>query len=313
MFALIQAAVISGPSGYEDQILFSPKIFLSNLVTNIYYIFNFFPNFGTSGSNIIITVTPFILIFSTITFSYIKRVKQGITVYEVFTPMYFLLIVLWNATSQATRFLLPIYPILILYLFEFVEDVSQKTKTPGNWKWTSAVPTAIVILIFFFSYQGYYRGANFSEINDGIQTPQATQLFTYIRENTPQHAVFAFYKPRVLSLYADRSASACNTWEQSAQLESCLKRIGAEYLAIRIDDRHLLEYIYNNPDKFDLVYTNSEFSVYRYRSNCFVVSQSFRNHLHKSLYKTISSVFINITATQKTIIRRNINELSRIR
>lgn len=261
IFALIQAAAIPEANGYEDQLVFSPVSFLTSLVINIYYLLYFLPNFGTQGFSLIITVILFTLILSAMAFSYIKRVRQGITIYEVFTPIYFLLIVLWNALDQGTRFLLPIYPVLIFYLIEFIEDLSQKTL--NRQKWVSVAPAAITTLVFFSHYLRYYQSANFDEINDGIQTPQATEFFEYIHHNTPQNAVFIFFKPRALALYTERSAAACGIWEHPSVLEACFDKIDPDYIATGPDDIPLLEYIYENPDQFDQVFQNDGFSVHR--------------------------------------------------
>src|SRR5208337_2653166 len=55
----------------------------------------------------------------------IRRVRRGITLYEVFALLYIGVIVSWPA-RQGVRFLIPIIPMYILYIFQFVQNITIK-------------------------------------------------------------------------------------------------------------------------------------------------------------------------------------------
>ena len=305
VFALTQAVLIPGPSGYGDQITFSPLILTSNLILHIYHILCFLPTFGSTGPALAVTTLFYILILSAILFGYLLRIKRDFTIYEVFAPFYLLVIVLWNAANQGPRFLLPVYPILIFYLIDFVVDTGHVLSK--NKPWGYAVPACIVVLSFPWSYLRYYATANFNEVPNNFYLPQTMELFDYIRNNTPQNAVFIFFKPRVLSLYTDRKASACGVWDQPWQLEECFEQAGMDYIAIGPNDGCLLDYIHSNPNKFNKIFENNLFSLYRYLNT----GQPSSLAMEEAVLRHNRKIFAKPVLTNKTgisfIMRRTNN------
>lgn len=262
--AALQSALIPGSSGYADQLVFSLTALLNNLLHTLFYLFAFLPRFGEHGTGLVLSIFSFILFLSVMLLGFLRRVKSGLGIYEVFGPLYFAVIVAWNAADQGPRLLFPIFPLMLVYLLEVVQALAPALAK--NRKWTAVLPTALTAIFFLASGLVFYRGAEYDEMPAGPLTQDSTALFQYVRANTPQNATLVFFKPRALALYTDRRASACGARPKAAALASCFDQIGAEYVisAAAFDIYHYENLLAAQPDRFQLVYQNNSFRMYRY-------------------------------------------------
>ena len=78
------------------------------------YVFSHVPGGLTPWSGVPLTVLGVVLV-GTAVVGWFRRVREDVTVAELFLPLYFGLILLWPAVWSGDRFALPLYPLLLFY------------------------------------------------------------------------------------------------------------------------------------------------------------------------------------------------------
>jgi hypothetical protein len=164
---------------------------------------------------------------------------------------------------QGNRYLLPIIPLYILYVFKGLEAPFIK-RVPVSGHFLFGALMAIILA----SYAGAYSGKQYGPIRGGVEDPASQDIFRYIRENIPENARIVFKKPRVLALFTGRPSFVYepdfgpeNTWKM-------LHELNGEYV-LMIDfpgTRDNIEYRQTIRDRLDLlekVYSNENFTLYK--------------------------------------------------
>ena len=137
---------------------------------------------------------------------WIRRREE--TIFIVFLLIWMLLLVTWPAW-QGPRFIFPLLPIFIYFVFQGVKTAVQKIPEK-NRVWGQRVTALfwlVIIGIFLFrSGAGAYENL----IRDR-KAPDAFERFSmdvyeFIRENTPPHSIIVFFKPRAMRLFTDRDS-----------------------------------------------------------------------------------------------------------
>jgi hypothetical protein len=117
------------------------------------------------------------------------------------------------------------------------------------------------------SYVGLYTRMEFGTLREGISKPESVALFNFIRDHTSREDVFLFQKPRALALFTDRKASAIQTAASDQELWDYVGQIQATHLIaspLFADSyRRLQEFVQHYPDRWQQVYANQNFAVYR--------------------------------------------------
>ena len=193
---------------------------------------------------------------------YFIRIKENITIFELFTVFYIVPIIIWPS-YQGTRFLIPLIPLYIFYAF-----VGINKSILFQHKGTKRFVFTILILTILVSYVGKYSKTDFGPINEGIGKKETIELFDYIKRNTDKDDIFIFLKPRVLALFTGRSASVYHWPQDKQELLKYFSKIEATHLILRqAYEPYLRLFVEEYKHNFELVYTNSEFKVYRIKSN----------------------------------------------
>jgi len=208
---------------------------------------------------------------------YLTRIKENITIFESFTVLYIIPIMIWPA-YQGTRYLIPLIPLYIFYAFVGIHrsDLFQQ-------KGTKKFVFIILVLTILISYIGKYSKTDFGPINEGIGKKKTIELFEYIKRNTDKDDIFIFLKPRVLTLFTGRSASVYHQPHNKRDLLHYFSNIGATHLVIREGYEPYLHLLVKKFQKnFELVYSNFEFKVYRIISSH---SDSSKPFFHSTTYR----------------------------
>ena len=187
---VIQNIFVQSSQAYLDQFVFNIKIIFSNIVSYSIAITELYDN----GYILIISYVLSIIISGLALFGYIERVKKNITIYEIFFPLYLLVILIWPF-YQGLRFLFPIIPLYFFYAFIGI----RKTNIFKKVKIEKSI-FIILIIIIIFSYIGKYTKLDYGPIDNGATKKEAVELFDYIKDKTGKEAIFIFRKPRVLAL-----------------------------------------------------------------------------------------------------------------
>jgi hypothetical protein len=192
---------------------------------------------------------------------YLISFRKNVTIYALFMPMYMGMVLIFSGFGGA-RYLIPIMPLFVLYIF-----MGVNTKYPRG---AERIILAILILGIFGSYAGKYTTENYGPITNGINKQEARDLFAYIRANTEEDAILIFRKPRALALFTGRRALVFQFHESEESTISYFREVGADYLVDGLTaPGYLREFIKDREECFKLVYSNSDFRVYKIRYDNF--------------------------------------------
>ena len=172
--------------------------------------------------------------------------------------LYLVLITVWP-TASGDRMIQPIVPAFFFYLLLGVRTLTQK---PGL-----AVAGHIVPALMLITCVGFFASADYSPIDDGPQRETAQELFTTIQQTTVPSDVFLFFKPRVLTLYTGRSASAFPEQDSDRTWSEWAHDIQADFIIVRTSEyTELLSFMDESPDPMISgapVFANRDFKMYR--------------------------------------------------
>jgi len=200
----------SGESSYLIQ--FSSSTFFTSLKHNIYYYFLLMKDFlvGLPSPSIFYG---FLLAFLLI--GIIARIKEDylFIFYSIFIIGFYLV---WPA-KQGLRFIFPIIPFFVYLSFQgmkigfsSLDGYYRKAgMTIGYLFW-------IVVLIIFVANSGKLIQANLetNRQESGPFDTYSTEMFKFIRTDTPSSSVIVFFKPRVMHLMTDRNAIMLYTCDE---------------------------------------------------------------------------------------------------
>ncbi len=213
-----------------------------------------------NGHNPVIQLILFAIFSGFAIAGYVVRCRKNLTVYEIFMPIYIGACVFFP--GYQVRYVLPIIPLFIWYTFIGVNSIGVNTKYLQPAK---GIILATLVLGLMGSYAAKYTTENFGPIvTTGINKPETQELFAYIRANTEENAIFIFRKPRALSLYTDRRGLVFEPLESVDSTMRYFREVGANYLINSpMDPDYLLAFIRGREDMFSLVYSNTDFRVYK--------------------------------------------------
>ena len=229
---------------------------------------SFWENGFSSGINKAV----FILMSLLACLGYIRRIYLKADIYEIFFLLYLGAIILFP-TFQGLRYLIPIIPLSVYYSLDGVKWLGERT----NWKNGIFV---VVIVIIGASYMGEYRTKDFGPMRYGINRDESVDLFKYINENTSEKEVIVSWKPKALALYTGRKVSIYPVEKDDTVLWTYFNEIRAKYFIIGPDyiffGKHSIysydvrqpssyyrEFIKRNNNRFEEIYRNNDFKVYR--------------------------------------------------
>ena len=252
LLIILQGLILPGNSSYLDQFFLNPETILHNLDRYTESLFVIWANGYSKNLALSVIISGLAMI------GYLTRIKEGITVFELFPVFYLTAIIFWPS-FQETRFLIPIIPLYVFYAFVGIyKNDFFKQKRIKNATLT------IMILSILFSYAGKYSRLDYGPIVEGIDKKETIDLFNYIKKNTNIKDVFIFLKPRVLALYTNRCASVYHWPRDKKHLFKYFDKISADYLIARkFYEGDLHSFVNKYRDNFKLVYSNPDFYVYK--------------------------------------------------
>ncbi|HWB83410.1 MAG TPA: hypothetical protein VG675_04670 [Bryobacteraceae bacterium] len=193
---------------------------------------------------------------------YAIRAGTGLSILEVFSPLYAVAILLW-ASDEDLRFFLPLIPLWLFYAAVALREISQRA--PIHAMRLAAAPVLIAALAV--SSGTALLHADSGPIREGLLDPEFQQLCSYIRSSTPADSVFLFRKPRILALYTDRHAAVSSHSTNDSHLWLVIGQLRAGYIILApefTDDYSVLNrLVHHYPGSFREVFHDPEFKVLR--------------------------------------------------
>ncbi len=266
---IVQKCLLPLDGSYLDQLVFDPLRF-ARIALSLVRAMGFFVENGYSGA-------AFALLYGCLLtlacVGYVRRLRTGLTVYELFAAFNCLLLVFWPAAESDPRYLMPILPLFFLYASEGL--CWLRSAALNRAETAVAVMLALAVLV---SYTGRYTRLEIGPVQDGISTPESVALFDWIRKRTGPNDVFLFPKARALALYTKRHAVSHHKAADDEHLRHLLHWSNATHVVIGTsspsaafqNSRQILEpFLERHGEDFEEVYANPGFRVYRIRRSVF--------------------------------------------
>jgi len=183
------------------------------------------------------------------------------------TPMefYFLAcigVVLAYASARTDRYLLPAFPLMLIYAVEAVQGLTARL-LPQHRRLALTAAFAVLVIGIAFNLRAMKTGPE----TEGPEKPSFLETCAFIKQNTAPGSIFLFWNPRVLALYTNRTAAWYVHTSDDARFDRFVKNTRASYvLAYRgsTDSIDWLEpHIQHQPAEFKKVYANVDFALYK--------------------------------------------------
>ncbi len=195
---------------------------------------------------------------------YVVRARRQLGVYEAFFALYLAGIIAWPAARSSFtchRLLSAVFPLALLYA-----AVGVLAFRPLVRGLLIGGASSLLILGILLSYAKFYSRAPSGFIG-GVESGDSVALFSFIRQETPENAILVFRKPRPLSLYTGRAASAYHRPKDREELWGYLRSIDADYIIVGQffdEDRSYLEpFVRRYENRLAKVYDREGYAVYR--------------------------------------------------
>jgi hypothetical protein len=190
--------------------------------------------------------------------------KRGLTFLEAALVPYVVIVVLWPFPA-GVRMVFPLVPWIGYLALSGCKSVAEKIIP----RYSPAAAGALVLVIGL-CYAQFYRKADFGTIRQTAGLAEFNQLCQAVRDSTTAQDPIIYRRARALSLYTGRPASVANHLGSQAELWRWAAAIHAKYLvttnAFNDDEGFAIRLVESNSGRFDLVYENANFKLYRIRS-----------------------------------------------
>jgi hypothetical protein len=238
---------------YSNQFVFAPATYLHNAILYIRA-----PVVLWAGSPALVRHGLFALTLVFAAANWVRRVIQSGSVVECYIVTTVLPVILYSA-GHSERYLLPIFPIYILYFVESVIYVGVRFL--GRSKYAVAAAALLLAVGAVTNLRGMEKGP----YRAGVGQATFQQLCDFLRTRTNGRLLVS-WNPRVLALYTNLRSAWYPFVDQDEAFDAYLERVHAGYLLVYMgcdDDRQwLLPHIERQSSRFPLLFQNTDFSVY---------------------------------------------------
>lgn len=245
---------IYNASGYRDEFHFSPRLYLANV---LFYLGSPARLWGGCPRPLRWPLTA--AFFALVTIALARRAKKP-TILEFYLVASIVPVILYH--DESDRYLLPVLGILPIYAAEGFMWLVSFLEPPGR-RMAMAGAGAMVLLAAGLNV-GHMKTGPYIE---GVDKPSFQEMCQFVVHDTPVHSRFIFWNPRVLALYTNRGAAWYIRTEDPERFLRFLKRMQASYVILYGPDREsgnwLRPLIARAPERFEQVFRNADFQVYR--------------------------------------------------
>jgi hypothetical protein len=240
---------------YGNQFVMLPKVWLIHLIAYLkLFSYLWISAFGNALRIVVWAITlPLALL------GFCRRLLRGPKLSETFLICYIVILLpFWNADA---RYLGPLYALYLIYSWEGMNTLLRFTSS-GMAMSLRYAAAALVMAIGLSNL----RPANLRASDTDVASPAFTQLFSYIRKNTPADAVIAAHEPRWVALFTERHSSIL---PYDSRFSSFVDRVGAQYVLVfkrdAEDAAHLTPRLAQEPQRYIRIFENGEFEIYQVR------------------------------------------------
>lgn len=258
LFMILQNIFLHNESSYLRLLNFNKETIFRRLYIHLIQLrFLWINGYSKSCCNVL-----FIIISGLATIGYLLRIRERITILEIFLLLYAIPSIIFIDVSTDMRYDIPLIPLYIFYAFIGIKRIGVFKQI--NLK---RIVFTVLMIAIPLSYAGRYTKTHYGPIPWRVTKKESIELFEYIKRNTEERDVFIFRRPRVLSLFTGRDASVYHQAQNDKELWDYFREINASYIIVgKIfgeDEYFLRPFVERNKDNLREVYFNSDFKVYK--------------------------------------------------
>jgi len=207
----------------------------------------------SNGRWLIPSVLLYIVASVLILIGFFSRLRTGISMIEI-TPVALLLPLLFWDRSRTVRYLLPIVPFLFFHLCIGMKCIVHQR--------IGRISRLVVIMLITATYISKLTRPDTHDL--GVESRTAKEVFAFIRSGTAPDDVLISAKPRAFVLFTGRDASNLHRTSEPDALHRYMASIHARYaVAGRFPDDTIRDLAERTPERFLILFSNEEFTVYQ--------------------------------------------------
>lgn len=188
-----------------------------------------------------------------------RRILLRPSIVEFYSVTVVVPVILYSA-GQSDRYLMPLFPLYLLYFVEGAVDL-QARFFPKN-RWVLLGTGLLLATGAFGNVMGMQKGA----YPEGVEQPTFRQVCDFLRARDDKAALVVSWNPRVLALYTDLPSAWYPFVSQDSLFDQYLEHVHSRYILVylrsEVDRRWLLPHIERQPQAFADIFRNPDFLVY---------------------------------------------------
>ncbi|MDO5970760.1 hypothetical protein Q4Q35_13160 [Flavivirga aquimarina] len=248
------------PMGFTSHFSYEELISWGTPALNLEIYFNLLKE-KMFGNLVIPYIIHFILWIAVV--GLISRLKKDI-IFVTYLLFLVALFSIWPFTPL--RFLYTVYPFILYFLIHGLLFITKCSKQNFFVKYMALFILWICLstnIIKTFSAT-YKSQSNSNNVVFGPESIESKEMFAFIKTNTQEQDIIAFFKPRVMHFYTDRVSLALSInrdeiIEKTAYYVET-KGMGT-YLQVPIENRYVTD------NRFKNMFSNSKFNIYKIEDN----------------------------------------------
>ncbi len=179
-----------------------------------------------------------------------------------YVAIYFLIICFFKHGDAGFRFIIPIFPFLLIYAVFTLKQLIIPFIFVPKYIWQISIFT---VLLFQFIGQYQKSLSAYTLPIDGPNYASAIGVFEYLKKNTTIKDLIAFEKPRAISYFADRYTLYTGRFTSTFEMDKKVKKYRFNYFIFYwgLTALHDLKIVQANKKNWKIVYQNKKAIVFK--------------------------------------------------
>ena len=195
--------------------------------------------------------------------------RESLDIASLFFIGYGLFLIFWPLHQG--HYLLPLLPV---YMYFIVRGVYALQALIGKrWPPAGRVIAISLACTLLLAYVGKYRAWDFQFSREGWDSVPSMQFYDFVRNATPQNAVFVAGAPRALALYTGRRAARFPERFDKQTLLKYISKVGATYLVASPIDNSQWIILCQSISGAEPVFVNSSYAIFKTKVASYDVTQ----------------------------------------
>lgn len=239
---------------YANQFVFTPVTYLHNAILYLRA-----PASLWNGSPALLRHGLFALTIILAAAEWVRRIFTRPQVVEFYVITAVLPVILYSA-GHSERYLMPVFPIYLLYFVEGMLELRDRFFAGRQWV------ILLAGMLLAAGAVGNLRGMETGSYREGVEQASFRQVCDFLRTHENSAGLLISWNPRVLGLYTNLPSAWYPFVAQDAAFDDYLARVHANYVLVYLgseDDRQwLLPHLERHPRLFPVLFHNSDFLIY---------------------------------------------------